>query len=98
MNIKMIRCFMDILILGQLRNKPMSGYDVIEFIHKKFHILVSSGTIYSTLYSMERDGLIEGMWEQRKRVYILTDKGEEKIKIIQNANEKIQRFIADLLA
>lgn len=39
---------------------PLSGYDVIMFVHKKFGILLSSGTVYSVLYSMERNGLVRG--------------------------------------
>lgn len=85
---------MDIIILAELRNGPISGYDVISFIHNKFHLLVSSGTVYSLLYSLERNGLIEGTWNERKRVYKLTEKGK---KTILNANDKIQNFITALL-
>jgi DNA-binding PadR family transcriptional regulator len=73
----------------------MSGYDVISWIHKKFNVLVSSGTIYSLLYSLERDELIEGKWNQRKRVYTLTTKGEETINEILSAKDKIQGLIAN---
>jgi len=85
---------MDIIILAELRNGPISGYDVISFIHNKFHLLVSLGTVYSLLYSLERNGLIEGTWNERKRVYKLTEKGK---KTILNANDKIQNFITALL-
>lgn len=95
---RIVKTFMDIVVLAELRNRPMSGYDVIAYIHKRFHILVSSGTVYSLLYSMERDGLIRGMFSQRKRVYALTDKGKETVKIILSANEKIQRFMTKVLA
>lgn len=94
---RLIKSFLDVLILAELRNGPMSGYDVIAFIHRKFRLLVSSGTVYSLLYSLERDGLIEGSWNQRKRVYILTDRGEETIKAILGANEKIKGFLVNLL-
>jgi len=89
MNKRIVSSFMDVLILVQLRSGSMSGHDIIAFIHKKFHMLVSSGTVYSIVYSMERDGFIEGRWEQRKRVYTLTDKGEETVKAILNLKEKI---------
>jgi len=89
--------FLDILVLAELRNGPLSGYDVIAFIHNKFHLLVSSGTVYSLLYSLERDDLIIGVWNQRKRVYKLTEKGEETIKAIMNANDKIQYLMSSLL-
>jgi len=75
----------------------LSGYDIIAFIHNKFHLLVSSGTVYSLLYSLERDGLIKGVWSQRKRVYQLTEKGEDTIKTIMNANDKIQYLTTSLL-
>jgi len=97
MHRRIIKNFLDVLILAELRNGPMSGYDVIAFIHNKFRLLVSSGTVYSLLYSLERDGLISGSWNQRKRVYKLTGKGEETIRAIMNANDKIQYLMTSLL-
>jgi len=97
MHRRIIKNFLDVLVLAELRNGPMSGYDVIAFIHNKFRLLVSSGTVYSLLYSLERDGLINGSWSQRKRVYKLTDKGEETIKAIMNANDRIQYLMTSLL-
>ena len=37
-----IKTFMDILILAELQNKPLSGYDIIGLVHKRFNVLVSS--------------------------------------------------------
>ncbi len=97
MHERIIKNFMDIIILAELRDGPLSGYDVISFIHNKFHLLVSSGTVYSLLYSLERNGLIEGTWNERKRVYKLTDKGIKTIETIMSANDKIKNFITGLL-
>ena len=95
---RIIKNFIDILILAELRKgRPMSGSDFVTFIHKKFHILMSSGTVYSVLYFLERNGLIEGMYASKKRVYRLTDKGEATIKTLLKAYEKIQSFMATLL-
>jgi len=93
---RIVKNFMDILIMSELKGSPMSGYDAIAFIHKKFRLLVSSGTVYSLLYSLERDGLIEGKFNNRKRVYILTEKGEETIQTIQEASQQIQTFMSNL--
>jgi DNA-binding PadR family transcriptional regulator len=87
---------MDILILSELRISPLGGHDVIDFINQKFGILLSPGTVYNMLYSLEREGLIEGLWDQRKRVYKLTDKGKENIKLISKANEEIQNFLRSI--
>jgi DNA-binding PadR family transcriptional regulator len=78
-------------------DRPLSGYDVISFIHNRFHLLVSSGTVYSLLYSLERNGLIEGTWNKRKCVYQLTDKGLKTIDTILCANDKIKNLITGLL-
>lgn len=97
MHERIIKNFMDIIILAELRMGPLSGYDVISFIHNKFHLLVSSGTVYSPLYSLERNGLIEGAWNERRRVYKLTDKGKNAIETILSANGKIKNFVTNLL-
>ncbi len=95
---RVIKNFMDILVLTELTNNPMSGYDIISYINKRFGILVSSGTIYSLLYSMERNGLIKGVQNQRKRVYTLTEKGEQNITVITKANKEIQSFLRNMSA
>ena len=72
---------MDTIIMSELRNGPVSGYDIISYIHTKFGLLVSSGTVYSLLCSLERNGLIEGEWVERKRAYKLTDRGAKKHRL-----------------
>ncbi|MFQ6081259.1 MAG: PadR family transcriptional regulator [Candidatus Bathyarchaeia archaeon] len=98
MHERLVKSFLDMIVLAKLRRRdsPMSGYDVVTLIHKKFRMLVSSGTVYSLLYSMERDGLIRGRWSQRKRVYTLTERGEKKIKAILEAKEKILGIMVNL--
>ncbi len=87
---------MDILVLTEMKKGSLSGYDVIGLIHQRFGVLMSSGTIYSLLYSLERDGLIQGVWNQRKRVYALTEKGEQDMKVITKANQEIQNFLKNI--
>jgi len=93
---RVIQNFMDILVLTEMKKGSLSGYDVIGLIHQKFGTLMSSGTGYSLLYSLERDGLIKGVWNQRKRVYVLAEKGEQNIKVITDANKEIQNFLRNI--
>ena len=97
MHERIIKNFMDIIILTELRNRPMSGYDVISFIHNKFRLLVSSGTVHSLLCSLETNGLITGTWNERKRVYKHTEKGMKTIETILTANDQIKSFITNVL-
>ncbi len=93
-----IRDFLDTIILAKLRNStPLSGYDLIEFTHKKFGILIGPGTIYAVLYSMERKGLIKGESTQGKRIYTLTSQGRDTIGVILKLKEEIQGFMRTIL-
>jgi DNA-binding PadR family transcriptional regulator len=97
MHERVIKSFMDTIIMAELQNGAISGYDVITYIHTKFGFLVSSGTVYSLLYSLERNGLLEGVWIERKRVYKLTEKGARTIEAILNSQDKIRSFMATIL-
>jgi len=87
---------MDLLILLRLRKKPMSGYDVITLIFENFYFLPSSGTIYSTLYALEREGLVKGCWSGKKRLYTLTAKGEEAARMALTLSSSIENLILNI--
>ena len=90
--------FLDTIILGELRRSgPLSGYDVMDFVQVKFGFLVSPGTVYALLYSMERKGLLKGACAQTKRTYALTDKGTETIDTILESKDEIQMFMKTVL-
>lgn len=89
--------FLDTIILAELRNASfLSGYDILELVHKKSGFLMSAGTVYAFLYSLERQGLVKGGFTEGKRTYILTDKGVDAINVISKSKEVILRFIGTL--
>jgi DNA-binding PadR family transcriptional regulator len=92
---RLVRSFLDMLILMKLRQNAMSGYDLVKFISKRFPLFISSGTIYSTLYRSERRGYTESTEGGRKRVYTLTEKGEERVKMFLKSKAKILSFVGD---
>lgn len=74
-------------ILGCLSLRPMSGYDIKNFIDDSVsHFWSESyGQIYPTLKTMEDDGLVESRVEDRdglrdRRVYRLTDEGLTRLR------------------
>lgn len=91
-----IKSFMDLFVLETLKSNELSGYDFINLIHNRFDVLVSSGTVYSLLYSLERKGFIEGRYVDRKRVYSLTDLGRQGIEKVEKANGAIRIVLKDL--
>jgi DNA-binding PadR family transcriptional regulator len=96
MHRRIVQDFLDLVILLELRKRPLSGYDVISFVHNKFHILLSSGTVYSYLYALERDTLVKGEYAQRKRIYTLTDRGRETARALSDLEAKILGLMLNL--
>lgn len=77
--------FLDEVMLYELTKRPLSGYDAIACIRQKYGFLLSSGTVYATIYSLERKGFIECAENERKRTYRLTEKGKQMLEILQTS-------------
>ncbi len=58
-----------------LKESPSHGYGIIADIHKRFDVLLSPGTLYPLLYSLEKQGLISIEQDGRRKNYLLTEKG-----------------------
>ncbi len=71
------------VILGMLRIKPMSGYEIKQVVDQstRFFWAASYGQIYPELRRLAREGLIEGepatRGARRRTVYALTREGED---------------------
>jgi len=72
---KCVKDYLSLIILLKLRNEASSGYDLMNYVHKQFGVLLSPGTIYPVLYQLERQGLVTSMEQDRRRVYSLTMAG-----------------------
>jgi DNA-binding PadR family transcriptional regulator len=98
MNKRIVKNLLDVIILVKLqeRTAPLGGYDLMVLVHEESGVLISPGTVYACLYSMERDGLIEGKDARSKRGYSLTKKGENKIKKISEVKESILDSLAKI--
>jgi len=90
---------MDVIILRLLRgNNCSSGYEMIKYFQRQYHLLVSSGTLYSMLYSLERQGFIDGSFDGRRRTYELTKQGEDFFKKICEAGQRNHLVFASLFS
>jgi len=45
------------------------------------------------LYSIEGNGWIKGVWNQRKRVCALTEEGERHVEVIEESAEETRDFL-----
>jgi DNA-binding PadR family transcriptional regulator len=89
MKTKIVKEFLNIIILIEMTHREsLSGYDVIDLVNLKFSEPISPGTVYSTLYSIERKGLIYGETDGRKTVYKLTEKGIDVVETLKKSRDQ----------
>jgi DNA-binding PadR family transcriptional regulator len=95
---RFLKEFIDVLIMVKLSEEgEASGYDLLSYFHRKFDLLVSPGTVYAMLYSMERNDIVKARGDNRKRIYSLTPKGKSTIQAISEASDDLGRFFPSIL-
>ena len=76
----------DLLLLSALDEKPAHGYALVETLRERSDgaFDLAEGTVYPSLYRLERRGLVASGWEtvagRRRRVYRLTKGGRRKLE------------------
>lgn len=95
---RIVRVFLDLIVLMKLSEgcEPLGGYDFGKLVTDEFDVVLSPGSIYAVLYSMERDGLIQASSKLRKRVYVLSDKGEATVKAVSAERAKVLDLFGSL--
>ncbi|MGA2386679.1 MAG: PadR family transcriptional regulator [Candidatus Bathyarchaeia archaeon] len=84
---KIITAYLSGIILSRLKKEQSSGYDLLLELNKDLNLSVSPGTLYSNLYSLERQGLVECRAVGRKRICKLTLRGETVVQTIQESKK-----------
>ena len=94
--IRLIREFLELVILKYLiEQNRVSGYDLMRQINEDYGVLLSPGTIYSKLYTLEGKGLIKEEWTKKRREYIITQKG--RLAISEFLNDPVGKKFLNLL-
>jgi len=92
---RVVKGFLDIVVLKLLQAGPKWGYEIISEIRDKYGVSLSAGTTYPLLYSLDEQGLVEGTWEAQKkrgrRVYKITRKGMDALEVGERALGEILR-------
>jgi len=78
---RVVKSILDLVVLIQLETDSGEGaYDIMANVHGAYGVMLSPGTLYPLLFSLERAGLIEGRWEDRRKVYGLTGKARTLLR------------------
>ncbi|MEM2921795.1 MAG: PadR family transcriptional regulator [Candidatus Bathyarchaeia archaeon] len=88
---RMVKNHLDLIILKLLKIKPRWGYEINLEIRDRFQVYLSAGTLYPLLHSLEEEDYVVGVWESEKkrgrRIYKITEKGEEFLTLGENVVE-----------
>jgi len=77
---KYVKTSLDLVVLAILDDKPMHGYKIMAAIHTEFGVLLSPGTLYPLLHSLEEKKLVESRVEGGKKVYEATNEGRTRFQ------------------
>ena len=94
---KSIKSILDVILLAEIKNNVLSGYAAISFIHKEYEVLLSSGTVYSHLYALEREGLVRGDYYHKTRIFMITEKGENILEKALKENVNLLNRLSNVM-
>lgn len=72
---KILLGIIDVLIIAWLKEKPLSGQEIMARIKAEYGISLSAGTLYPILSSLQNKGLITSLQDEKRKLYQLTPKG-----------------------
>lgn len=74
---RIVKTFLDLVILHLLSKHAMSGYEINKALVKKFGLMIGPSTIYSKLNTLEKQGFIGCATSRSGKVYSLTEDGKQ---------------------
>ncbi len=77
---RVTKSLLDIIIMSLMVGSSMSGYDILRIIYERFKVLLSPGTIYPMISTLEVKGLVRGKQNENKRLFTLTDEGKDVLR------------------
>ena len=96
---RMVKDFLDVVILFRLQCVQIgAGYDFMKYVQKRYHISISAGTVYSTLYALEREGYVKFERKTTKKLYSITPQGQALIRILTRNLDFLTALVASLLS
>lgn len=92
----------ELLLLATLRDGPAHGYEIALSIQESTRgaFVLQHGTLYPILHRLEKEGLIEGQWEQepgarRRKCYRLTSGGRVHL---EGGTDRLEELLQGFLA
>jgi DNA-binding PadR family transcriptional regulator len=94
---KMVKDNLETILLALLHRKTMCGTEIMGAIHLKFHVLLSPGTIYPLLHSLDERGLITAKSYGKEKAYASVDSAKTKIERLVDEQIQARKLLAHYL-
>ncbi|MCW3993168.1 MAG: helix-turn-helix transcriptional regulator [Candidatus Bathyarchaeota archaeon] len=88
---------LETIVLALIEKRPMCGTDITEIIHIEFNLLLSPGTIYPLLHSLQERGLIASTKHGKAKIYTPAKGAELKIRNLVNERVRARKFLNNYL-
>jgi DNA-binding PadR family transcriptional regulator len=85
----MIKGYLKIVFLRELKNKKSSGYDLMKSAEYILGKKPSAGSVYPLLKQLLDDGFIGVKEDNKKKLYSITKKGEDLLVKLTKEKEKM---------
>ena len=86
----MMSGYLRLIVMKNLANKKLSGYDLIKQIEKDTGTWKPSfGSIYPLLEKLLKEKLVEVEAEGRRKLYYLTNEGKKHLVVIDKSKNKL---------
>jgi DNA-binding PadR family transcriptional regulator len=93
-----INSLLEYIILVNLADARVCGYDIIRFVHDRFHVLLSPGQVYPVIDFLAKQGLVHKEKEGRKVLLGLSNLGKSLLKSWQYEHNSIELQLNNLIA
>jgi len=94
---KLIKSLLDLIVLQQINQTPMHGYQIITQTRKTFNTYFGPSTIYPLLTSLEKKGYLNSTWnmaaEKPRKIFSITTVGKNVLKLTENTLNNLYKTI-----
>lgn len=88
---------LELIVLAMMLKQPMCGTEIIKTIHNKFGVLLSPGTIYPLLHSLEKKGLLRCKRSAKIKTYEPVEGSKKKISEMLEERVKAWGILSQFL-
>ena len=90
----MVKGYLKIMVLDELRRNKHTGYELMNLIHEKTGKKPSAGSMYPLLNELLSKGFIKSHEQGRKKIYSITPKGKKRIEVLfHNKKEMLNKSL-----